>query len=325
MTRLGSKLTFAQAVEEMWLGQRIQLEESTLRQTTYRHGEAAEAIERDKVEQLERKMMPSSAQPERLLVSSDGAFIHLTNGEWREVKTMIVDEFDSQWQEKNGELQVKTRDISYYSRSYRIREFERYALGELHRRGLDNAQVVVTVNDGAEWIESFADYHLPQAERILDFQHALEYVKMAGRVVFGENSAAFNEWFTPLPHQMKHEPPQRTIVALCLLATKATSDEQRAVIDQCRRYLQKREERIDYAHFQKQGYPIGSGSAESSHKVVVHSRMKQAGMRGANPHVDVTQLGMQWTLVTGVAPGCHLLLAATTTGISGIGATATSH
>ena len=43
---------------------------------------------------------------------------------------------------------------------------------------------------------------------------------------------------------------------------------------------------IDYPYFQKQGYPIGSGSVESSHKGVVHSRMKQAGMRWAEPHVD---------------------------------------
>jgi hypothetical protein len=43
---------------------------------------------------------------------------------------------------------------------------------------------------------------------------------------------------------------------------------------------------IEYRHFQLQGWPIGSGSVESSHKVVAHSRMKQAGMRWAEPHLD---------------------------------------
>lgn len=286
MTRLGSKMTFRQAVEEMRLGSGIEVEESTLRQTTHRHGAAAETIERDKVAQLEREMTPSTAQPERVVVSNDGAFIHLTSGEWREVKTMVIGEFESQWQAKTGQVQVKTSDISYYSRSYRIREYERYALLELHRRGVSHARLVVTVNDGAEWTVSFADYHLPQATRILDFQHALDHLKAAGRAVLGENSDAFRQWFAPLPHQLKHQPPQRTIVALCLLASKATSDEQLAVIDDCRRYLQKREAMIDYAHFLAKGYPIGSGSAESSHKVVVHSRLKQAGMRWAESHVD---------------------------------------
>jgi len=66
----------------------------------------------------------------------------------------------------------------------------------------------------------------------------------------------------------------------------APTDDQLAIIDHARRYLQKRQAMIDYPHFQSKGYPIGSGPAESSHKVVVHSRMKQAGMRWAEPHVD---------------------------------------
>ncbi len=36
---------------------------------------------------------------------------------------------------------------------------------------------------------------------------------------------------------------------------------------------------IRYARFRAQGYPIGSGSVESANKLVVQSRMKQAGMR----------------------------------------------
>jgi hypothetical protein len=273
-------------VEEVWLGEKIQIEESVLRQTTYRHGQAAEAMERAKVESLETAMKPASARPKQILVSADGAFIHLTNGQWREVKTMVVGEFESVWQGKKGEIEVKTRDISYFSRSYRIREFERYALAELHRRGVDNAEQVVTVNDGSEWIQSFADYHLPQAVRILDFRHALDYVVAAGQAVYGENSDAFRRWYQPLPHQLKHKPPQRTIAELCLLSNKAESDDQLAIIDDARRYLQKRQAMIDYPHFQSKGYPIGSGSAESSHKVVVHSRLKQAGMRWAEPHID---------------------------------------
>ena len=279
-------MPFAQAVEEIWLRERVQIEESVLRQTTHRHGQAAEALERAKAESLETEMKPTSARPKQILVSADGAFIHLTNGQWREVKTMVVGEFESVWNGKKGEIEVKTRDISYFSRSYRIREFERYALAELHWRGVDNAERVVTVNDGAEWIQSFADYHLPQAVRILDFRHALDYVVAAGQAVYGENSEAFRRWYRPLPHQLKHKPPQRTIAELCLLSAKAESDDQLAVIDHARRYLQKREAMLDYPHFRNQGYPIGSGSVESSHKGVVHSRMKQAGMRWAEAHVD---------------------------------------
>lgn len=58
------------------------------------------------------------------------------------------------------------------------------------------------------------------------------------------------------------------------------------LIDKSLHYLRERQEMMRYAHFQAQGYPIGSGSVESAHKLVVQSRMKQAGMRWELGHVD---------------------------------------
>lgn len=45
---------------------------------------------------------------------------------------------------------------------------------------------------------------------------------------------------------------------------------------------------LDYAHFRRKGYPIGSGCVESGHKVMVQRRMKGAGMRWAEHHRDPT-------------------------------------
>jgi hypothetical protein len=286
MTRLGSKIPYEQAVEEVWLNQHTRVEEYTLRETTNRHGQIAEAIVKAEADKLATQAPTAKAVPKQVLVSSDGANIRLTNGEWREVKTVVVGEFDSRWNEKEAATEVQTQNISYFSRSYQIREFEQYALPELYRRGVFNAGQVVTVNDGSEWIQSFADYHIPEATRILDFRHALDHLLDAGQAVLGEGTEACRQWFSTMAHQLKHKPPQRTIADLCFLESQANSDEQVAAIDKERRYLQKREKLIDYPHFQNKGYPIGSGSVESSHKVVVHSRMKQAGMRWADHNID---------------------------------------
>ena len=43
---------------------------------------------------------------------------------------------------------------------------------------------------------------------------------------------------------------------------------------------------MQYPTFQAAGYPIGSGSVESAHKVVVAPRMNGAGMRWAREHVN---------------------------------------
>jgi hypothetical protein len=286
MTRLGSKMPFKQAVEEVWLNQHSYVEESTLRRIAYLHGEAAEALERAEVERLEREAPSSAATPRQLFVSADGALIQLTTGEWTEVKTMAVGEFAGIWNGKKGRVQVKGKEISYFSRSYRAREFERYALAELQRRGIDNAEQVVTINDGAEWIQSFADYHFPKAVRILDFSHALGYVAKAGQSVWGEGTKEFNQWYERMRHKFRHQPPQRTLSDLGFLSRKAKTDEALAAVDNALRYLTKRLDLIDYPHFQEQGFPIGSGSVESSHKVIVQSRMKRGGMRWAEAHVD---------------------------------------
>ena len=286
MTRLGSKMPYEQAVEEMWLNQRTVVKEHTLRDTTNRHGRLAEAVAKAKANKLAPTTESVEIAPQQVLVSSDGANIRLTNGEWREVKTVVIGEFKSQWNKKASKTEVKTSNLSYFSRSYRVREFEQYALPELYERGVFNADKVVTVNDGAEWIQSFVDYHIPQATRILDFRHALDHILAAGQAVLGERTERTQQWFSTMAHQLKHKPPQHTIAALCLLKSQATSEEQVAIIDKERRYLQKRAALIDYPHFQNKGYPIGSGSVESSHKLVVHSRMKQAGMRWADHNID---------------------------------------
>lgn len=286
MTRLGSKLPFGQAAEEVWLSQKTEIEESTLRKTTEKYGALAEAIENAASERIEKEAPPSKIHPKQLLISSDGSFIHLKTGEWQEVKTMIVGEFEGKWAAKRGEIEVKTKNISYFSRTYSIRQFEQAALAELHRRGVENATRVVTVNDGSSWIASFGDYHYPQAIAILDFGHAMEYIAEVGRAVWGEDTDKMKQWCTQMAHQLKHDPPQRTLNDLALLASRAKGEEQRAIIDNALRYLQKRQALIDYPHFQSQQLPIGSGSVESSHKLVVQSRMKQAGMRWAAQNVN---------------------------------------
>jgi hypothetical protein len=102
----------------------------------------------------------------------------------------------------------------------------------------------------------------------------------------GQESDAYRHWIEHMTGQLKEKPPARTLADLKLLEAKAQTEEQQASVAQAYYYLQRREGLIDYPHFQARGFPIGSGSAESSHKVVVHSRMKQAGMRWAKAHVD---------------------------------------
>jgi hypothetical protein len=203
MTRLGGRMSFREATEEVRYSQHTQVSEATVRRVTHRYGAAAEALVLQEVTMLEREAPDASARPEQVQVSTDGALVQLTTGEWREVKSVAVGEFETEWQPSTWEPRVKTKEVSYFSRCYPVRDFERYALAELHRRGLENAQTVVAVNDGAEWIQQFLDYHCPQAIRIIDFAHAAGYLAQAGKAVWGEESEAFKGWYDSACHRLK--------------------------------------------------------------------------------------------------------------------------
>lgn len=286
MTRLGSKIPFAEAVEEIRYSHKTVVAATTLRRVTYKNGQAAEAVSRQEAEMLHREAPEAEARPKNGMVSVDGAYIHLTNGDWREVKTVAIGEFERVWDETSWQSQVKTKRLSYFSRSYRAREFEYYALGELHQRGLFNAELLVSVNDGAAVNQSFLDYHCPHAVRIIDFWHTTGYLAEAGKAVWGETSDSYQQWLAQACHTLKHRPPRETVANLRLLLPKANSPEQEAAIDGAILYIQKRLQMMDYPHFRKLGYPIGSGSVESGHKVVVQQRMKGAGMRWAEANID---------------------------------------
>ena len=52
------------------------------------------------------------------------------------------------------------------------------------------------------------------------------------------------------------------------------------------RYLKNNKDKIDYSTYEHKGWFVGSGAIESSNKIIVQQRLKQAGMRwsvdGAN-------------------------------------------
>jgi hypothetical protein len=115
-------------------------------------------------------------------------------------------------------------------------------------------------------------------------------VAQAGRVVYGEATPEFQAWFEPLCHRLKHQPPDEVLAEVRHLLkqaeVKAVSPESVATVQTSLQYLETRRAMITYADFQQQGYPIGDGSVESANKLVVESRLKQAGMRWAEVHVN---------------------------------------
>lgn len=286
VARLGSRLPYAEAQEELAMMWGIDISVASVREITLRVGRIADHLIEKEMERLQKEAPTAKATPKQLVLSADGAMVQLRNGEWREIKTVAFGEFETKWDPKRQEVVTRTEKVSYFSSADKAEPFSDKAIVEWHRRGGENAEKVVAVNDGAVWIQAFIDYHCPSATRVIDFAHAQGYVATVGKALYGAESDQFQQWYPKMSKQLGTKAPQQTLNELRFLWTQNQAHPAADEIEAAIRYLERRQTMIDYPHFRKNGIPIGSGMVESGHKVVMQRRMKQAGMRWADESLN---------------------------------------
>lgn len=282
LVRLAGWMPFdkAAAMFEDFMG--IAVSQSVSQRYTEEAGAAYVSLQTEEVEHLERAMPAAPKGADKLQLSADGAMVPLVQGQWAEVRTVVIGEVQPMVQER-GEWVVHTRNLSYFSRKTTAEAFTRLALVEIQRRGVENAKHVGAVMDGSDWLQGFTDYHCPHALRILDFPHAGEHVSLIGEFLFGEGTSETKQWIGQRLHQLKHEGPGGLLTELRELQ-KDRPDEK--AVSGNLAYLEKRENQMQYPQFQAQGWPIGSGIVESGNKLVVEARLKGSGMHWAPDHVN---------------------------------------
>lgn len=291
MARLGARITFGPAAEEISQLKKVHVSEPTVRRDTEKAGDAYVEVQTAQLEALERDLPPSPQGPPLQQMSVDGALVPLLHGEWSEVKTVVIGTIGEPALVK-GEWEVHATDLSYFSRLADHETFAWLATVETHRRGTETAGKVCAVNDGADWEQKFVDLHRPDAVRILDWGHSSEYVAKAGQAAFGAGTAAASEWIGRQLDEFRHGDPEKVLAELRRLRDDPTavegglSSEALKAVTECLEYLEKRREQIRYAEFAAAGYPIGSGAVESANKLVVEARLKGAGMHWAREHVN---------------------------------------
>jgi hypothetical protein len=275
-------MPFAQAAALLATFTDTQVSESSAQRLTESVGLAYEAVQLAEVERIEREWPEVPEGPAKLVVSADGAMVPLVGGEWAEVKTVVVSEVGGP-SEADGTSAVSTQHHSFFSRLSDAQTFQRLSLGELTRRCLEKATQVASVNDGAEWIQGFVDYHCPEAVRILDFAHAAERICQIGDVVLGEGSREGATWRAEQLHALKHHGAAEVLPKLRSFAAKHLAV---PIVIENLAYLEKRVGQMQYPFFQAAGWPLGSGVVESGNKLVVEARLKGAGMHWARESVN---------------------------------------
>ncbi len=119
--------------------------------------------------------------------------------------------------------------------------------------------------------------------QILDFFHATEHLAEVSMVLQkdGEKRRA---WLDSACHDLKNKPKGAKMILRELKGHRnklgATNLE---ILEKTITYFENNLYRTNYAKYQKQGYPIGSGVTEAACKVVAKQRLSNSGMRWTIP------------------------------------------
>ena len=278
MVRLGTRLPFDQAAEEVCLLCGVALSGETVRRWTEAAGGIEVQLEQADLERLEREAPDDPAGPALQQVSADGAMVPVVGGNWTEVRTLAIGTIIDRHGEPHAEA------IRYYSRRCTADAFIRQTALPTHEQGTRTAGTVVAVSDGAGWIQELIDEHRPDAVRIIDFTHAVGYLRDAANAVFGAGSREAAVWLDTWVPALKKKEPEEVLAALKHLPTP--NEEAIKAKRTALGYVKPRLERMRYADFQQQGYPIGSGIVESAGKLVVEARLKGSGMHWKDANLN---------------------------------------
>jgi hypothetical protein len=303
MARAGSRSTFKEGCEDLKVYAGIKVSAKDLERVAEGIGEEMENwSKRQRHEILGREQMEPSPKTILILyVCYDGTGVPMTKTELygrkgkqadgsartREVKLGCV--FTQTTIDKKGFPLRDPDSTSFVGAIEPAEDFGWRIYAEAIRRGLSNAEKVVVLGDGAEWVKNLADMHFHEATQIIDLYHARQHVSDLSKALFSPDEKKI------VQHRIRYWTylDQGKIEKIVHQARKRLppTPETRQKAEQEIAYLQKNKDRMRYGDFRAQGFFVGSGVVEAGCKTIIGQRLKQSGMewsvRGANAIISL--------------------------------------
>jgi len=303
MARAGSNATFKVGQEDLKVYAGIDVSAKDIERVAEGIGQQMESwSSQEREEMLKQDQAHRSDKSLPILyISYDGTGVPMTPGELRGRRGKQADGSAKTREAKIGCVFTQTttdakgfpvRDPGSTSFVGAIESAEDFGWridGEAIRRGLNQAQRVVVLGDGAEWVKNLAQMHFPEATLIIDLYHARQHVSGLCKALFAIDEKKIGQqrirWWTDLDdgkvekiiHQAQQQLPRDPE------AKKKSETEIH--------YLEKNKEYMRYAKFRSQGLFVGSGVVEAGCKTLIGQRLKQSGMewsvRGANAIISL--------------------------------------
>lgn len=273
---LSAQMPFEHVCNFLESQEQIKVSETLIRNTAESCGKALLESE------LKQENKTEEIKTARLYVGIDGSMIPIRGKqdnqeiiEYKENKLALLftEENIIRGQENKVKKIKQKRYVSSIGKG--VEEFEKL----LRKKSSQyTAMEVVTVTDGAEWIDQMNRRLFPDSIHILDWYHAQEHLWNCAKSIFGVNEESQIKKFVEPLRSLLWE-GKVELVCMELLDKIKIYSKKETELRNLYSYYYTRREKMKYDKFRAKGYFIGSGSIESANKYLVQRRLKQSGMK----------------------------------------------
>lgn len=308
----GVSTPFEEATKKIEKFLLFRVSDNTLRKETEAFGAIQDEIEKEFIRQSQDEDWLQKRQREqktkidgRIYGSVDGFLAPLLEG-WKEFKVLAwynVEEISSyskgrhHGSEVGKQNNLQAENIIYHCDKQEPKEFGELFWATGCQRQVDFYEERVFIGDGAKWIWNMIELYYPDATQILDWYHASQYLYKIADIAFEAKSDDHKNWIERTKALLWNGRIDQLVKECQFFADKpATSEAVHATVT----FFTNNKKRMDYAHFRREGYFIGSGTIESAAKRLGELRLKEAGARWTrNGAVHTAKaraawLGKQW-------------------------------
>lgn len=287
--KLAALLPYAEAEELMAELAQINISDTTIWEQVQEVGAAAEAYLEQGAQQhsalpnldeISAGITPSAVS---LGVSMDGAKFNVRGEGWKEAKIGCVFTFAptqpvSQTPGDTRRDIVQASDITYVIHFGSPEPFGQRVWAESDQRGWLAARQSVVLGDGAPWIWNLADLHFPTSTPVVDWYHAKQHLWEAAHLIYGITSPKAQTFVKRHEDHLYDGEVDRIARAILRAAHPASAPSTAAGLRRAAHYFMENQSRMQFAQFQRDKLPIGSGTVESGCKQF-KDRFTKAGMR----------------------------------------------
>jgi hypothetical protein len=193
---------------------------------------------------------------------------------WREEKVLTVSTYiPGDGKEGDDARKPEPLVTTHLATVKEAASFGEMARVEAERRGLRQAQVVIGMGDGGNWIDPVFDTRFKVEARIIDWCHSSEHVWDCAKAVHGPQTPGASIMGERLEALLWDGKTQRVIDALAEESRKLGEPREgdgpqhpRRVLSQNVGFFTKNKEHMKYPEYRAKGWPIGSGVTEAGVK-----------------------------------------------------------